>query len=288
MEEGASRYRCHTCSRGGEVTQLLWALTRLSKQDYKDIANWVQEKNSASVAELQYRQDRLQYGPPPPRVVAGIKVSGKLALRAPEDKELVVLPDSLLDRHSPPPPEVAHWLVNERNFSLDLLDQWEVGWHEHARRVAFPIRDCQGQLVGISGRAFDYPDQKPKFMHSTGFRRDLFLYGERKRDPAVRRAILVEGFFDVIKLWGLGYRNVFGVMGSYLSKFQAEKIVRWVDKVVILPDGDKPGKEAADRWESELIGRVPVHVLVTPTGKDPDELDEETRLRLLGPVDVVP
>jgi DNA primase len=135
--------------------------------------------------------------------------------------------------------------------------------------------------VGISGRAF-HAEQLPKYLHSSGFRRDYYLYGEYQARTG-ERGFLCEGFFDVIYLRQYGY-NAVAMLGSHLSRFQVEKLVKFFSDVVIVPDGDGPGYEAAKKAEAQLSPRLPTIVAKVPFGKDPDQLDENELTSLLGPI----
>jgi DNA primase len=93
---------------------------------------------------------------------------------------------------------------------------------------------------------------------------------------------LTEGFFDVMRLQQQGV-NAFAIMGSYLSAVQVDKITQMFSRIILVPDGDKPGAEAASRIGTMLSGRIPVSVFSMEDGKDPDELteDELARLKIL-------
>ena len=135
---------------------------------------------------------------------------------------------------------------------------WELGWHAIQKRISIPMRDCDGNLVGISGRAWPL-HREPKYLHPKGFRRDLFLYGEH-RIVKGKPAKLVEGQFDVENLVNFGYENVLGVLGSYVSKFHIKKLKEWFPSVAIIPDGDKAGRDGARVSAQMIEKRLPVTI----------------------------
>ena len=55
---------------------------------------------------------------------------------------------------------------------------------------------------------------------------------------------------------------------------QIEKIVKWFDHLVVIPDGDDEGYKARDRAREVLESRIAVSSFATPKGSDPDELSD--------------
>lgn len=123
----------------------------------------------------------------------------------------------------------------------------------------------------------------PPYMHSSGFKRNLTLYGEQMDDPG-RRLFVVEGHIDMLKLWQAGYRPVVATLGASPGATQIEKIVsRWGDRrVVVVPDGDHAGKMMGDTIARMIRGRMPSSVAKTPDGLDPGGMSEAQMRDLLG------
>jgi DNA primase len=223
-----------------------------------------------------------EYGFKEPQKVAGIVVPGQWALELQSRHEPSA--KSIPEEHLKPfvLSRKALAYLKDRGLCEKSIREWELGWHERAQRIVIPIRDTENRLVGISGRAF-HSYMKPKFLHSAGFHRDLYLFGEHrigKNKGAT--GYLVEGFFDVFLLWQWGYRYPVAMLGSYLSAFQVEKLVNFFDEVVIVPDGDAAGYEAAYRAYGQLHHRIRVRIASVPEGLDPDQLDPTQREKLLG------
>jgi hypothetical protein len=177
--------------------------------------------------------------------------------------------------------EALWYLHIERGFDDVSIKKWQLGWHPIVRRISIPQFDRHGRLVNMGGRhvksAFDTWDP-PKWMHSKNFKKELYLFGEDKfivSPDGKGTMFLVEGMFDAIYLDMKGIPNVGAMCGSYLSKIQCEKVVRWFDNLVIVPDGDTPGREAADRIMKSIGSRINTYVYNTPEGKDPDQLTDE-------------
>jgi DNA primase len=115
-------------------------------------------------------------------------------------------------------------------------------------------------------------------MHSNGFDREMFLFGEdwfEVSDDSRGTVFLVEGGFDVVFLSQCGLKNVAGINGSHINKTQVDKILKWFDSVVILMDGDQAGIDAAQRIESMLSRRIHTITHMIPDGRDPNQMEVE-------------
>ncbi len=143
-------------------------------------------------------------------------------------------------------------------------------------RVMFPIHDHQGVVVAFSGR--DVVNQEPKYLNSPEtliFNKGKLLYHFHQARTHIRkyqRALLMEGFLDVIAAEKSGIPYAFATMGTSLTEEQARIIRRNVESVIICYDGDRPGISATLR-AAEILQQVGciVKVAVLPNGLDPDE-----------------
>jgi hypothetical protein len=292
---GTSRYRCHACGANGEIgLAFLWKYQRMSGRNLKHLASFIENTNAPSLGDISRRLAIAASGPKPPVEVAGIQVS--LGLVGGEEPELPTMPDEELDQFTDDfPPDVWQYLTgsgymvvaNEdvrcRALAPQTLVEWEILWHAEQRRIAIPIRDVEGNLVAISGRAWP-PQRKPKYMHTKGYKRDFYLYGEHRLVPS-KPAILVEGQFDVLNLAQFGYVNVFAILGSYISRFQVEKLKKWCPSARVLGDGDDAGRKGAESSAKMISLRVPAVTINLPDGADPGDLVLDQAVEILGPVD---
>ena len=175
-----------------------------------------------------------------------------------------------------------------RRFTDETIRRWKLGWHPTQRRISVPQYDYLNRLVSISGRYVPYwPEcvplherekRVPKWMHSKGFDRELYLFGEDKfvlEEGGSGTVFLVEGAFDVIFLDQCGVPNVAAINGSYVNRIQIEKVVHWFDHVVILMDGDEAGVESAERLRNTFAKRIDTNVYTIADGRDPNDLDFE-------------
>jgi len=284
-QEGESKFKCYTCNLSGSIAGddgLIQRIKKKRKQEPPFIDNvslsvWAAVRNCPSKAQLVERAQRVTnvsgWKHPPGTVLSSGTGSAFTADTAEQlQKAPPPLPESTLDIFTAPSPELMEYLRTERRLTNESIAKWELKWHENRRRIGIPIRDEHGNLVGVSGRAFD-EGQRPKFLHTTGFKRDFYLYGERtcrRNEPGY----LTEGFFDVIYLQQNGI-NAFAIMGSYLSRIQVEKCTTMFTKIVMVPDGDEAGEKTIDHVKDRLGSRMPVVVYPMTEGKDPDDLSDE-------------
>jgi DNA primase len=143
-------------------------------------------------------------------------------------------------------------------------------------RVMFPIRDIAGNVVAFGGR--DLGDSPAKYINSPEtavYKKSRVLYGLYEAREALRHekyAILVEGYFDLIRCFDAGIENVVATCGTALTEGQAQLIRRYVPEVVVVYDGDSAGIKAAMKAAGILIAAgLGVRATALPEGKDPDD-----------------
>ena len=172
--------------------------------------------------------------------------------------------------------------------TLFLVDQDAGGGYfdKFRGRLIFPIRDERGELVAFGGRLLG--DGQPKYINSSDtplYRKSRVLYGlflARDGLNTSRRAVLTEGYLDVIACQRAGVTGAVASLGTALSEDHAKLLRRWSDEVVILYDSDPAGQKAAERAIEVLTAEsVPVRIALMPAGDDPDTL-----LRTQGPAAV--
>ena len=157
------------------------------------------------------------------------------------------------------------------------------GFYDRFRhRVMVPICDRQGRIIGFGGRSLD--GGEPKYLNSPEtevFEKGKHLFGLDKAVNAIRkddRAVVVEGYFDVIALHAAGITNAVAALGTALSGQQITQLCRCCDgkRLILNFDTDGAGVRAAQRAIGEveqlaLQGQLELRVLHLPAGKDPDE-----------------
>jgi DNA primase len=143
-------------------------------------------------------------------------------------------------------------------------------------RLIVPIRDVSGNVVAFGGR--DLGNGPAKYINSpetSAYKKSRVLYGLYEAREAMRRqqqAILVEGYFDLMRCFDVGIENVVATCGTALTEQQAMLIKRYVPEVIVVYDGDAAGIRAAIKSIGILTGAgLTVRAMTPPDGKDPDD-----------------
>jgi DNA primase len=189
--------------------------------------------------------------------------------------------------------DAAHPYLIERGFRAETIAHFGVGLCTGkgimAGRIAIPIHNEQGELVAYAGRWPGIPpDGEGKYKLPTGFHKSHVVYNlHRAKDDAKGQGlIVVEGFFDCMRLHQAGISNVVALMGSSLSDEQEALIVAAVGpqgKVALMFDEDDAGWKGREDALSRLSSRVHVKVIgLGEEGTQPDTLSPESLAQYLG------
>ena len=145
-------------------------------------------------------------------------------------------------------------------------------------RIMFPIRDRRGRVLGFGGRAMR-SDQGAKYVNTAEtdfFHKSQMLYGVDLAKAAIAkagRAVVVEGYTDVLALHQAGIDEVVGVMGTAITGEQVAALSGMVEEVVLALDADSAGQEAMLRAQRVAAGRrMRLRVAAMPAGEDPAEM----------------
>jgi DNA primase len=198
--------------------------------------------------------------------------------------------------------------LTERGYTVEelikagLLVQREDGSGGYDRfrdRLMIPIQDVKGRVIGFGARTLD-PEGVPKYINSPQtslFDKSRTLFGLDLARQTIRRedrAVIVEGYMDVMQAHQAGFSNVVAQMGTALTEPQLRQLQRYARRLVLALDPDAAGVQATLRgvevarevleqtWEPifdprGLVGYearlgAEIHVLRLPRGKDPDDL----------------
>jgi DNA primase len=164
----------------------------------------------------------------------------------------------------------ASGLVRKRNEGTGHYDTFR-------GRLMFPIHNESGKVIAFGGRALGADDQ-PKYLNSPEtpiYKKTATLYNlHRARNPMrkANRAVLVEGYMDVIGVYAAGVGEVVASCGTALTNAQVRAMHRHADTVVVNFDPDEAGANAAERALQILLDEsLHVKVLALDGGLDPDE-----------------
>jgi DNA primase len=144
-------------------------------------------------------------------------------------------------------------------------------------RLLFPIHELRGRVVGFGGRLLG--SGEPKYLNSPEsavFHKGRVLYNLHQAKGAIRQeqaVILVEGYFDVLRLVLVGVDHVVAPLGTGLTSDQAALLRRFAPAAILLYDSDEAGLKATFRAGDELLRHgARVKVATLPPGEDPDSL----------------
>ena len=142
-------------------------------------------------------------------------------------------------------------------------------------RLMFPILDVLGRNVGFGGRILG--PGEPKYLNSSDsaiFSKGKLLYGLNRSRNAIRKAdrsLVVEGYFDALRLISAGVEEVVAPLGTALTETQAGMLRKYSRNVFLLYDSDAAGLKATFRAGDELLRQgMSVRVITLPPGEDPD------------------
>ncbi len=170
------------------------------------------------------------------------------------------------------------------------------GFYDFFRgRLMFPIHDLQGRPISLGGRFIPRPDGSPlneanealllpnaKYINGPEtllFNKSRQLYGLHLARPAMQRAghvLVMEGYTDVIATRQAGIEPVVAVLGTALGENHIELLRRFVDRVVLVLDGDEAGRTRADQvLELFVSANVDLRIITLPGNADPAEFIEQ-------------
>ncbi len=269
-------FQCFGCGAKGNVLEFAGLMENADLKDgaaLREVAFKLQERFCPELA------DAVGDAKPPPAE----KVEKKppeadllLAINAPLDFELKGL-------------DARHPYLIGRGFTPETIQYFGLGYCSRGLlkgRVAIPLEDHEGRLIGYAGRVVDdaainednpryrFPGKRERNGKVFEFRKTLFLYnGFRIRTP-VDDLIVVEGFASVWHVHQGGLPGVVATMGADFSDRQAELIVALVKpagRVWIAPDGDKAGERHAQSLLASISPHRFVRWLKLDEGKQPTD-----------------
>lgn len=254
---GRGIFHCFACGAGGNVLDFVVAM------------------EGCSIREAALR---LQGNHSPDRVTP-------VARLGPEGRKLVTKKREV----NPPlifslPLDATHPYLTERGIDQGTASHFGVGY-SHGRglmsgRIAIPIHDHDGQLVGYCGRAVD--GASPRYRFPAGFQKAQVLFNyHRARAAGDHQVIVVEGFFDCMRVHQAGFSCVVALMGARLSGQQKSLLTDRYHKVILMLDGDPTGRGATTQIASDLAPACRVTEMLLEPGVQPDQMTCEQIRQLL-------
>ena len=285
-------YYCFVCHAGGDVFNFLQKRLGL---DWPSAVRTVAEKSGIEIREVETRRE----GPDPREPVWEINAAAAEYFQRMlwEDDLGAPAREYVAKRHvsreaadkfglgfAPREIGLLRGYLNTLGYddakllSAGLLVQREEAEEPRPRfrgRLMFPIYDASGRLSGFGGRLIG--PGEPKYLNSADsvtFTKGRLLYGLNWARHAIRRderLLIVEGYFDVVRLVLAGIESVVAPLGTALTEDQASMISRQTKNVFLLYDSDTAGQKATFRAGDLLLAQgVSVRVVTLPDGEDPD------------------
>lgn len=295
IQKGDSHYHCFGCGAHGDAIQFLMTHLRMS---FAEAVESLADRFNVPLEEVQ-GEDRPK-GPP--------KAALKDALsRASQFYQFCLLHtleghaalDYLYGRgvdlefiqafeigYAPKTPQLMQKMLWEQKVSNVLLE--EVGLLSKGReffsdRITIPVRDAMGSVIGFSARKFKPDTFGGKYVNSPEtplFKKSKILFGLsycRKTIAKERRAMIVEGQLDALRLIHSGFLWTVAGQGTAFGEDQAKELIHLgVRKIYLAMDGDNAGQEATIKI-GHIFQKEGVEVLVVklPEKCDPDEIIQE-------------
>jgi len=187
-------------------------------------------------------------------------------------QEFQIYPNSVLERFSS---KTAYW--KKRGLSKESIIKYELGYDAKTKRVTIPIRDHDGRLVGVQGRAIDTVGEKEhgKYLFLYDLPKRQYLYGLHLIDSS-SYVVVVEGVVPTIRLMEMGIPCV-STLGSVVSVNQAY-LLNGFEKVYMLYDNDEAGWDGMigppNKPNSQLAAWKKIKTKVyIPTNEDYSDID---------------
>jgi len=167
-----------------------------------------------------------------------------------------------------------HPYLAERRISPETAERFEVGFFAGRGymqgRIVIPIHDEDGRLVAYAGRSLG--PTEPRYRFPPRFRKSLVLFNLHRAALHGKQAVVVEGFFDCLTVHQAGLPCVVALMGCSLSERQEHLLLEHFQEVVLLLDGDKPGRDAAAAIAARLCPKISTRLVEIPAASQPDQL----------------
>ncbi len=279
-------YRCFSCGASGNVFQFVQDYEHIS---FKEALRILADKAGVELKGFSYtkahsKQDKLyeiyeiaqkyyqnnlqtNYGKKAKEYLSGRKI----------DEEMIKTFGIGLSLDTP---SDLVQLLTKKGYDLNTLNQIGLASYDkdlYNSRIMFPLQDLSGRIVGFSGRRYDGIKEN-KYVNTKGtpiFQKGNTLYHYFDARDEVRKkkcVIVMEGFMAAIRSISIGIGNVVSLMGTAMTKEQAELIKRLSEHVILCFDGDEAGRKATltNGEELEKLG-CEVKVVELTDDLDPDD-----------------
>lgn len=302
-------YKCWVCDLGGDVfsfiqqiekvdfkesLQILADLSGIKLPTYKEVANGFSRRAENDNAAVHYDKN-VAY-----RALDWLQTQYNTALlhHAEADaarnylKERGINEKSISQFKIGYSPNEYDWLLNQfgekKSTRIQVMEQTgvliktEAGrfFDRFRGRLIFPIRNTLDNVVGFGGRILPNSanTSSAKYVNSPEtelFKKHKLLFGldaARHTMRKSKRALIMEGYTDVIMAHQCGVTDAVAVLGTALGEEHVKTLSRYVDKIVLVLDGDEAGRKKADSVLALFVTHgANLQILTLPDNADPCE-----------------
>jgi len=261
---GKNAFRCFACQAGGNVLDFVAAMEKCSIRD-------------AALRLQQWFGASRSLGPAAgPQLARWTQRQAELV----REKESYNAPLGFALRGVDP----DHSYLEYRGLARATAVEFGVGFYGGpgllSQRIVIPIQNQRGQIVAYAGRAVD--GGPPKYKLPAGFRKGLELFNSHRAiATGSRTVILVEGYFDCMRVYQTGRPWVVALMGAALSIEQEKLLLAHFEKLILMLDGDAAGRAASQAIAIRLSRRCSVVTVRLSSGAQPDQMSDGAIGRLL-------
>ena len=287
-------FHCFGCKKGGDIFAFWMDYHNVSfpqaLQDLAEKYNIIIEEKPFTAAEkkrMAIKQSLFSCNDIASDYYHGILMESKRGHPARAYLQKRSLPTDIIDKYKLgfAPDEwdglVRH--LRDRSVDVDMAVQAGLiipkkngGFYDRFRgRIIFPIRNLRKQIVGFGARVLD--DTLPKYLNTPEtpiFHKGHLLYGLHEAYDAIRkssRAVIVEGYTDVLALIKHGFPGAVATLGTALTREHIRLLKGYASEAVVVFDSDAAGRTAAMKSLPFFLDEgMSSKVLVLPDDDDPD------------------
>jgi DNA primase len=199
--------------------------------------------------------------------------------------------------------------IANRSFSTATASVFDAGLCDNGRdsdkRIMIPVKNIEGDIMGFTGRSvFDRCDKCGRYHRSGGCPSLLGLFPKWKNYPKnfkkanelynidmakdyiskTNAAVLVEGPFDVWRLWELGVKNCVASLGISLSNCQIKTLKEnECINLITFYDSDSSGHEASRKLEHKLSEDFRIKNMTGMVNCDPGDITTRQFKKTIAP-----
>jgi DNA primase len=251
-------FHCFSCGAGGTVLDLVAALEHceLPEAAQRLAARWNVSETHWSPSVVQPRQATVT------------------------EKREVLRPLGFRLRGV----DERHPYLSSRGITAATAAAFGIGFYAGpgllSRRLVIPIHDETGQLVAYCGRSLD--GTEPRYKFPAGFAKSRVVFNLHRAVAAgSTTGIVVEGFFDSLKVHQAGFRSVVALMGAALYDRQEWLLAKHFRRLILMLDGDPAGRRASEAITAQLARHCPVRVIQLTANIQPDHLSARVIRQIL-------